>query len=293
MASKKIALFIAVCIALSLTVNPSYLYTNIASPPVMRTGAPGELTCATTDCHSGTPTFNSTSIDLEGLNTPFIENGLTAGASYNLLVRVNPNDNKRSGFQITAVDDNGDAAGTFQIVQTTNTSLASGGNGRQYLSHKNANQGINFWNFIWEAPDPAVDVYFYIAGNKSNNDSMATGADAILLRTFKATTTSFGPLTDNVGIHGPGNIDELDNINIYPNPVKEKINFDYYLTAHSDVKVELFGMNGQLVNMFNLGSNATGDHRNSLELGSGLTSGLYLLKVSIGEKLYYKKIVVE
>jgi uncharacterized protein (TIGR03437 family) len=90
----------------------------------------------------------------------------------------------RYGFQVTAIDDQGRAAGDLVVTDANRTQRITGnvgGNQRQYIEHTSA--GVtpngtdqNSWTFTWRAPAQSVGrVTFYVAGNAANGNNANSG----------------------------------------------------------------------------------------------------------------------
>jgi uncharacterized protein (TIGR03437 family) len=198
----------------------SRVAANSGGPPTGRTGAPGEQTCATSECHSSFPLNSGPgtfSITAPGTYAPDQEITVT--------VTLNQVNRQLYGFQITALDSQGNRAGTLINNEPSRTFLTtSGSNGRQYISHlfngtspNGTNQ--NSWTVRWKAPAQSVgQVTFYAAGNAANGNG-TNGGDYIYTKTATiqpgATLTQFasvsaasfalnGPLAANAIVAGFG-----------------------------------------------------------------------------------------
>ncbi len=159
---------------LVLIVAHGFVMTNALTPPVSRTGAPGETTCA--DCHGNLNTGPGDVILT--LDTPYY----ISGETHTVTVQVIDGTKLRFGFETTALDSNNAKAGDFIITNVTNTALQTN-IGRQYASHKSAS-GSNIWQFNWMTPvSDAGPVTFWIAGNAANNDFSSLG-DNIYTRSY-------------------------------------------------------------------------------------------------------------
>lgn len=151
-----------------------------AGPPVSRTGAPGELTCAVSQCHnqfalnSGTGTLTLTGLPAEYVPSQEID----------LTVTLTQANRATYGFELTVIDDQGRRAGDLIVTDPSRTQRRSGtvgANLREYLEHNlsgtapnGANQGS--WNFRWRAPAQSVGrVTFYVAGNAGNGNGQPSG----------------------------------------------------------------------------------------------------------------------
>ena len=164
------------------------------------TGAPGEITCAVSDCHGGEP--NSGPGQFMILAPPLYEPGKT----YELTVKhmVTDTSRRRWGFQLTALDQTNNKAGELQNTGSLTQVIPGGpGGNRQYIEHSflGTFQGQTLqasWTFNWTAPSSDVGtVTLYAAGNQANNDGNNTG-DRIY-----TTTASVG---SSGGVTGPPSI---------------------------------------------------------------------------------------
>jgi len=146
-----------------------------SGPPDGKTGRPGEGTCA--DCHSGTGSGDSTLLS-----------GLPAGtyaadSSYTLTLLVSYAGQTRWGFELTAVDSAGNAAGTLFLVDSTNTQQSDSG-GRRYLKQTTIGtqrgHSNGTWDLGWQAPPAGTGpVTFYWCANAANNNGLPSGDFAL------------------------------------------------------------------------------------------------------------------
>ena len=171
-----VAISVAVVFLLSMT--QSRTHANSSGPSASRTGAPtlggfgAELNCTSSGCHStyalnsGTGTFTITGL------TPYY----LPDQEITVTVTMNQSNRGSYGFQLTALDAQGNRAGTFtssdnrtQLINGTGTFT-----GRRYIQHSLAGTSANganqaTWSFKWRAPaTPAGKVTFYAAGNAAN-----------------------------------------------------------------------------------------------------------------------------
>jgi hypothetical protein len=286
---KKLVLFIfAVAVAgILATVPTSFSHSNIAQAPAGHTGAPGETTCNTSGCHTGSPVLENDPNIMFNAVSPSFTSGYTPGTLYNVI--VNAGNAPRHGFQLTALDAQGNNAGTLALGAGTNADFEalSSANGRQYIGHKDAT-GRSAWTFKWTAP-ASGDVYFYLAVNNSNNDNTNSG-DQIRQRTYKLTRSSFTDITYSVGITEVKNADEA-GINVFPNPVSDVMNISYAISGET-VKADIYNLNGQLVKPL-FQEQADGHATHSIPMNNELATGIYLVRFGVGEQVYFKKILVK
>lgn len=176
-----ILVFIAGFAAILLTDNDVVHTAHAISsgPPPGRTGAPGELTCATSGCHG------------EALNTGPGQFTITApttyeaGQTYEIMIRHNsPESNRRRwGFELTALATDNKRAGTFEGQGNFAVVVddSSSGVERQYVSHGLGGtfQGQTSqvaWAVRWTAPSSNTGaVILYAAGNQANGDGTNRG----------------------------------------------------------------------------------------------------------------------
>lgn len=157
------------------------VYAFSSSPPPANTGAPGEGSCS--NCHRGANNPPG-SVRITGLPQSY-----ETGRQYNLTVTVAETGKMRWGFQITAIRDDGSAAGTFTVTDSGRTQLVNGsvgGRTRNYVQHtangtqRGTRDTANF-TFNWTAPTSDVGrITFYATGNAANGDG-SSGNDNIYL----------------------------------------------------------------------------------------------------------------
>lgn len=151
---------------------------SASGPSPSFTDAPGETNC--TACHVDFPVNSGTgSVRISGVPRIYYP-------GQQILVRVTTSqeDGVNYGFQLTAVDDLGRAAGSWTLLDTVQTQIVEGlvGNDlRQYVEHTSAgivptSFGSKSWTFIWNAPGQFIGkVTFYAAGNAANGSGGTDG----------------------------------------------------------------------------------------------------------------------
>jgi hypothetical protein len=148
-------------------------------PDPGRTGAPGELTCATGECHGSNRNTGP------GRFTILAPREYEPGKTYEIEIRHATNDLSRArwGFQLTALTGANARAGTFQnlndLTQIVEERIP--GFERQYIQHTAAGTypeqiGAASWRVRWTAPATDVGaVTFYAAGNQADNNGNSSG----------------------------------------------------------------------------------------------------------------------
>ncbi len=161
------------------------------------TGAPGEATCKQPGCHA-----DATVQSGDGVNT-LMFNGLKTlvyepDSVYHLLLRVHEAESKRFGFEIVAVDDNNNNAGTLIVpfsVKLARIQILHN-NDKLYATHVSGSivpidSGTNEWEIDWQAPSSDVgQVHFYYATNASNANNNALGDKVYLSSSILRSKTS-------------------------------------------------------------------------------------------------------
>ncbi len=148
-----------------------------SGPSPSYTGAPSESNC--TACHS---TFlvntGSGNVVVSGLPRNYLP-----GAAIPVRVTVNDASGVLFGFQMTAVENDGDRAGTFAVPPPAPVPIMQIVNGfvgdqnRQYIEHTiqgitPTQAGTKSWDFTWTAPPRRVGkINLFAAGNAANSDS--------------------------------------------------------------------------------------------------------------------------
>ncbi len=174
-------LFLSAMIAALLTDNPAIETAHgfSSGPPAGHTGAPGELTCATSGCHQGSLNGGP------GRLTITAPSVYEPGETYQITVRQTATESSRRrwGFQLTALTVSNRKAGDLNNTNNLAVVLDDDGPGfnRQYIEHTlngtfAGQTSQASWTFEWTAPDTdAGPVIFYAAGNQANNDGTNNG----------------------------------------------------------------------------------------------------------------------
>ncbi|MFZ4987035.1 MAG: choice-of-anchor V domain-containing protein [Blastocatellia bacterium] len=171
-------LTISIAALAAFSVDGTRTHANSSGPSASRTGAPAigsfgaELNCTSSGCHS-TYALNSGpgTFSISGLPTYYLPD-----QEITVTVTMNQASRAAYGFQLTAVDAQGNRAGTFTTSDNRTQLLNGTGTftGRRYIQHSisgissnGANQAS--WTFKWRAPaTPAGKITLYAAGNAAN-----------------------------------------------------------------------------------------------------------------------------
>lgn len=149
---------------------------NPNNPPIGRTGAPGELTCAASDCHTGGSFTGMVAIS-------GVPDTVNANQNYTITLS-NVSNASRAGFQLTCLDNSNAYVGT--LTNGTGTSMATNfSNNRKYIrqsSPKNLVGGSTSWSFTWKAPATASGdlCKFYFVSLCADNSGSRTGDNVLV-----------------------------------------------------------------------------------------------------------------
>ncbi len=95
----------------------------------------------------------------------------------------------------------------------------------------------------------------------------------------------------------PTSIDNMDlveqNINMYPNPITNNEFFvDFITTSKSNLNFEIYDITGKLISSINKGSFEPGTHNVKIS-NLNLQGGIYMLKISLGDYITTRKVMVQ
>ena len=158
-------------------------YASVTGPEARHTGAPGDIgTCY--DCHDKVTSginAGSGSVQISGLPAVY-----EPGQEYTFTITVQQGGKQRFGFQITAIDRDGDRAGSLSPDNSdSQINPLTGTGGRQYINHTQAGtlpniQSGHTWRVRWAAPsNDAGTVRFFAAGNAADGNGTQEGQDFI------------------------------------------------------------------------------------------------------------------
>jgi len=126
-------------------------------------------------------------------------------------------------------------------------------------------------------------------------DFASVAGQANVLIRFKATSAYGNNLfVDNINLSSDAGINEIDlnnNIAVSPNPFNASSNLTFELTESNVVNLKIMNVLGQQVFESNQGKLASGSHTVVLN-GENLSSGIYFVNLTIGNKTITKKVSV-
>ena len=156
------------------------------------TGAPGELTCARSGCHTDASIIKDSPVNTFTYSDP--NNTYNLGGSYSLAIEVNVPNIKKFGFMVVAIDSaTKKNAGTWWITEPLNTHIIEGEapvTDRMYVTHTADGTvptatGKSKRNFRWQAPKNNVGtiIFYYVTNATNKND--ASNGDKLYQSSYK------------------------------------------------------------------------------------------------------------
>ncbi len=142
--------------------------TKLPQPHAGYTGAPGDLG-ACGPCHSGGSIPGALSINFSAGGSNY-----TLSDTFNLIVSISAGA-AVYGFQMVALDDQGNSVGSF--INNNSLTATQFSSGRDYINNSGGS-GNPAWAMKWEAPSTDVgNVTFFISGIAGNANLLETGDD--------------------------------------------------------------------------------------------------------------------
>jgi hypothetical protein len=244
-----------------------------------RTGAPGESNC--TACHAGTAQDGANENILTLLDGSNPITTYTPGQQYTVALVMSSNPAKR-GFQATALTSANAMAGSF-TGQAGNTNV--NGTTKKYANHTSTSNSSSTlsWTWTWTAPASGTgNVTFYVASNKTNNNGNDNG-DVIYLSQHVFSEASSAGIEEN----------SKEYVSVFFDENSNSIHANFNALSVSATALKLIDISGQVAYSTTLGTSEIGKNTKEIQLNKTLKSGIYIVTLEIGRKVYSKKIVVK
>lgn len=242
------------------------------NPPLRKTGAPGEGSC--TDCHSGTTQSAEGTVTY---NFSGAENTYTPGQSYTIDLGISSG--AKNGFELTILDGENEAAGTFTAGSQSSTSTQGG---RSYIYHS-ASAGVTDWSFTWEAPAADVgNLTVYYSFMKADNNGLSAN-DLVYLgqKTIKAPEP-----TAHMTYH-----QQVDNAyRVRVEPTTNQLVLDYRTLHPSRVFLHIIDASGKQVYRKDMGVQYAGDQKEVMAVPPAVQSGIYFVSLLIGNEVVNRRV---
>jgi hypothetical protein len=230
-------------------------------------GAPGALTCASS-CHGS----SGGTLVVTGFPTAYVP-----GQSYQIVVKHNGGSSIVNFNATTRMGTSTTVAGTFATI--SNCALYSGSDGGVFASPHAIDSAV----FKWTAPAKGSgSVAMYAAGFQGTTSSK-NGQSSTVTATSSEVTT------------GVTLAEELPAIFVvsqnYPNPFNPTTVVSYQLPVGGRVRLVVYDPLGREVATLADGWQSSGEHSVSFD-GSGLASGVYLYRLTAGDRTTTRKMIL-
>jgi photosystem II stability/assembly factor-like uncharacterized protein len=140
---------------------------------------------------------------------------------------------------------------------------------------------------VWEEGDPLTESTLRTILISDMDNIWLAGDDGAI---FYSDTGGFTSITDPN--QNPGEIPkEISLKHNYPNPFNPTTNVVYELSEAVDVRLEVFNVLGQRISVLHNGMQTAGTHTASFD-GSGLSSGIYLVRMQAGGQVFTNKMML-
>lgn len=194
-------------------------------------------------------------------------------------------------FQKYFTDVEGTMYPVFGALQNPNTSVAISTNPDATLSELTFFEEINTVGYDWKQFEGGSytvnsDTYYYI---KTGNDKLYRFR---FLSFEGASTGDFSLAYEDVSERLSVSTFEFENmLNIYPNPITEgQVYINYDIDKADNLNVEVYTMNGQRILSKSFNTQYSGTTRLDL---SGISAGIYIMKITSGKNSTTKKLVLK
>jgi hypothetical protein len=255
--------------------------------PVSSSGAPDEVTCATSGCHDDSK-INSGNALLQVKIGDDITN-YVPGKVYPITVKISEPGVKRFGFQIVAVKNSDHLnAGDMSITDVARTQVITNDiaiQDRKYVTYtypgtEPSAPGEGEWTMNWTAPEKNVGpVTLYIASVSANNDNTDKG-DHVYTTALTLNPDGAASVHDHA--------DDMQTRVFFNNSSKE-LSISLQLSSEKQVKCLLYNIQGRLVkNLFDEKTIST-----EKKILLDVPNGVYLVKLSSEHHQKTTKIIVQ
>jgi len=126
-----------------------------------------------------------------------------------------------------------------------------------------------------------------------SNGATTAAITNLIAGTYNVTVTDANGCTSSSSavvsfVSGVGNVDLVNAYEVYPNPTSGKFQIAVELAKMSDVKIEIFSANGQLVKVISENNVDT----KVFDVDQEMAAGLYFVKLNFGDTQVTKRINV-
>ncbi|KAF0203466.1 MAG: hypothetical protein FD170_1185 [Bacteroidetes bacterium] len=154
------------------------------------------------------------------------------------------------------------------ITQNSTQLISSSVEGNQWYNQEGAIEGA-----VNQVFEPLVSDYYYV---------VVTSAEGCVSEPSAEIYFSMVDVKNN-----PAN----GELSVFPNPFRNQLNINFGVKQQSQVKISLLNLLGQEIKVIKDGSFASGNHTLTYQ-SSGLTPGIYFLKLESGDNTSVRKVVL-
>lgn len=217
---------------------------------------------------------------ISGVNTNGVGDDYTTNNTFTYPILKAP-DLSGSSIVFLKLDENPEET-TWEIRNSAGEVVQSGGpyttSGQKIIPITVTD--IDCYNFvIYDAGGDGTEYYAVVYGN---NQIAFEGND-------------FGDMEQNEFSYGTVGIEpvkEFTDMQVYPNPVTDRINIEFYLTEPSDVTISVIDIVGKVVSQINPGQINAGPQKFNVDANQ-LKPGVYMLQVKAGNTVHTEKISIQ
>jgi hypothetical protein len=244
----------------------------------------GEGNC--TGCHSGTTLNSGGSLkivvkdDKGNAVSTYDFNKL-----YTVDITVARTNFSTFGFDAEVVTKNNTDAGLITSMDTTKI-ISLQGDRSTNMTHftPGKTKDAHTFSFKWKTPlADSGSVTIYAAGLAANGNGKNTG---------DYTYTSVKTLSPISSTFIKESKKEIESVSVYPNPVSNDFNLNYYLNNSGEVSIVLYSLNGQKIADLGSETKRSGDQREKISLPASVKDGAYLLQLRSANYTAVKKVMV-
>lgn len=244
-------------------------------------GAPGENNC--TQCHSGS-VLNGTGI--LSLTSDIPAAGFIEGTTYTITMKMKESGTSRFGFQTVPYGETTmKSTGDISITDIVRTRKSTNGAGDEYVTHTSSGTrgqtDSTSWAYAWTPSADDNTVTFYMAGNAANDDG-STAGDKVYLSNFSF-TRQFG-----VSVAPE---QSLNSLKAFPSPASQNLFVTLESKVFESTSIVLLDLQGREIYRYE-DDLQPGAFSNIINV-STFPTGIYTLRVQMGDQVASRKVVVE
>ena len=90
---------------------------------------------------------------------------------------------------------------------------------------------------------------------------------------------------------GLSDLENVNGLSIYPNPIVDQLLIDFNLTEHENILIKIFNTTGQIVRSVNFKDNIIGHNTLRINNLNDIPAGLYFIEMQVGTQSITKKVI--